>query len=156
MFASLLVQLVEYFAPESELTIERLSARELNASSAIRLLCDPMVLRGVRPRMAFGLLELAAAAVDGARKVAVPALTMVGSKEDFLRNKCIAQLHKSLAGEKTWREFEGGPHLLLHWQEADKVLAEVLTWIEARTGATVAVDMNCYAGGGAIISWKLL
>jgi alpha-beta hydrolase superfamily lysophospholipase len=138
LFASLLVRLVEFFAPESELTIERLSARELNASSAIRLLCDPMVLRGVRPRMAFGLLELAAAAVEAARKVTVPTLTMVGSKEDFLRNKCIAQLHKSLAGEKTWREFEGGPHLLLHWQEADKVLAEVLAWIEARIGKTAA------------------
>jgi acylglycerol lipase len=134
LFASLLVRIVEFFAPDSELTIERLSARELNASSAIRLLCDPMVLRGVRPRMAFGLLELAAAAVEAARKVAVPALTMVGSKEDFLRTKCIAQLHKSLAGEKTWREFEGGPHLLLHWQEADTVLAEVLAWIETRLG----------------------
>lgn len=134
MFASALVRLVEYFAPDGELTIERMSARELNASSAIRLLCDPMVLRGVRPRMAFGLLELAAAAVEAARKVTVPALTMVGSKEDFLRTKCIAQLHKSLAGEKTWREFEGGPHLLLHWQEADTVLAEVLAWIETRLG----------------------
>ena len=87
LFASLLVRLVEFFAPDSELTIERLSARELNASSAIRLLCDPMVLRGVRPGMAFGLLELAAAAVEAARKVTVPVLTMVGSKEDFLRTK---------------------------------------------------------------------
>lgn len=139
MLASLLVRLVEFFAPDSELTIERLSARELNASSAIRLLCDPMVLRGVRPRMAFGLLELAAAAVEAARKVTVPVLTMVGSKEDFLRNKCIAQLHKSLAGTKTWREFEGGPHLLLHWQEADKVLTEVLGWIEARLGCDAAI-----------------
>jgi alpha-beta hydrolase superfamily lysophospholipase len=139
LFASLLVRLVEFFAPESELTIERLSARELNASSAIRLLCDPMVLRGVRLRMAFGLLELAAAAVEAARKVSVPVLTMIGSKEDFLRNKCIAQLHRSLAGEKTWREFEGGPHLLLHWQEADKVLAEVLAWIEARIGTAQSI-----------------
>jgi alpha-beta hydrolase superfamily lysophospholipase len=145
MFASLLVRLVEYFAPDSELTIERLSARELNASSAIRLLCDPMVLRGVRPAMAFGLLELAAAAVEAARKVTVPVLTMVGSKEDFLRTKCIAQLHKSLTGEKTWREFEGGPHLLLHWQKSDKVLTEVLGWIEARLGADPKSVGNCGA-----------
>jgi alpha-beta hydrolase superfamily lysophospholipase len=132
LFASLLVRLVAFFAPDSELLIERLSARELTAASAIRLLCDPLVLRGVRPRMAFGLLELAAAAVEAARKISVPTLTMVGSKEDFLRNECIAQLHRSLAGDKSWREFEGGPHLLLHWQERDKVLAEILAWIEIR------------------------
>jgi len=137
LFASLIVRLIEFFAPRSEITIERLNARELGASAAIRLLCDPMVLRGIGPGMAFGLLELAAAAVDAARKVTVPALTMVGSKEDFLRNKCIAQLHRSLAGEKTWLEFEGGPHLLLHWREADKVLAEVFAWIEKRTAAAV-------------------
>lgn len=136
VFVSLLVRLVDFFAPESELIIERLSVRELSASAAIRLLCDPMVLRGVRPRMAFGLLELAATAMDAARKVAIPTLTMIGSREDFLRNQCIAQLHKSLAGEKAWHEFEGGPHLLLHWQKGDNVLAETLSWIEARLGTS--------------------
>jgi acylglycerol lipase len=135
LFASAVVRLIEFFAPRSEITVERLSARELGASAAIRLLCDPLVLRGIRPRMAFGLLELAAAAVDAARKVTVPALTMVGSKEDFLRTKCIAQLHRALAGDKTWLEFEGGPHLLLHWQDADKVLAEVFAWLDGRIRA---------------------
>ncbi|MGD0143977.1 MAG: alpha/beta fold hydrolase [Rhizomicrobium sp.] len=134
MFVSLLIRLIDRFVPDGELTIERMSARELTPAAAIRLLCDPMVLRGVRPRMAFGLLELAATAVDAARKVSVPALTMVGSKEDFLRTKCIAQLHKLLAGDKTWREFEGGPHLLLHWQNGSEVLCAVLAWIDARIG----------------------
>ena len=123
MFASLAIRLLAFFAPRSEITIERRSTRELTASAAIRLLCDPMVLRGIRPNMAFGLLELAVMAVDDARKVTIPTLTMVGSKENFVNTNCIAQLHKSLAGEKTWRKFEDGPHLLLHWTKADEVLA---------------------------------
>jgi acylglycerol lipase len=129
--ASLLVRTLNYFAPKSEITIERLSAKELSAAAAIRLLCDPLVLRGLGPRMAFGLLDLAATAVDEGHKVSVPTLTMVGSKEDFLKIGAIAYLHKSFAGDKTWREFEEGPHLLLHWRNADLVLDEVFAWIDA-------------------------
>jgi acylglycerol lipase len=132
MFASLLVGLLNFFAPKSEITIERLGTGELTAAAAIRLVCDPLVLRSIGPNMAFGLLELAASAVDKARKVTRPTLTMVGSKENFLNTKCIAQLHKSIAGEKSWHIFQGGPHLLLHWIEADSVLAKILAWIDAR------------------------
>ena len=64
---------------------ERISGWELTASSAIRLLSDPLVLRAARPATVFGLLELAAHAVDMAHRVRVPTLTMVGSKEDVLR-----------------------------------------------------------------------
>jgi hypothetical protein len=60
---------------------------------------------------------------------------MMGSKEDFLRTKCIAQLFKSLAGEKTWMEIEGGPHLLLHWQNGDNVMAQIFHWLDARLAA---------------------
>jgi hypothetical protein len=61
---------------------------------------------------------------------------MVGSQEDFLRIGCIARLYRAFAGDKTWREFDGGPHLLLHWRESDKVLAEIFSWIDARLPKT--------------------
>jgi acylglycerol lipase len=146
LLASLLVGLLNFFAPRSEITVERLSTRELAPAAAIRLLCDPMVLRSIRPKMAFGLLDLAATAVDEARKVRLPTLTMVGSKENFLNTNCIAQLHKSLAGEKTWCQFEGGPHLLLHWVLGDAVLARTMGWIrgqlECAQGMAVAVSQT--------------
>jgi alpha-beta hydrolase superfamily lysophospholipase len=132
LLASFALQLLNFFAPNGEVTLERLRTRELTPAAAIRLVCDPLVLRGVRPKMAFGLLELAVVAVEDARKVKLPTLTMVGSREDFVNTNCIKQLHRSLAGEKEWRRFEDGPHLLLHWTQAESVLNEVTDWIDGR------------------------
>jgi alpha-beta hydrolase superfamily lysophospholipase len=126
-----IARLLGRFAPESEIQLERLSGSELTATSAIRLLSDPLVLRGVRPKTAFGLLELAAHAVDMAHKVSVPTLTMVGSHDDVLRTACITRLHLSLKGEKEWESFEGGPHLLLHWAKGESVLSRALSFIDA-------------------------
>jgi alpha-beta hydrolase superfamily lysophospholipase len=130
MFGRFVARLLGRFAPESEIQLERRNGSELTATSAIRLWSDPLVLRGVRPKMAFGLLELAANAVDTAHKVSVPALTMVGSRDDVLRTACITRLHLSLKGEKAWESFADGPHLLLHWHEGDRVLARALAFID--------------------------
>jgi len=131
-FLSLAVRLWSFFAPKGEIDVVRISGREFTHAGAIRLLGDPMVLRSVRPAMASGLLELAVSTVGAARKVRAPALTMLGSKEDFLSARCVARLHANLAGEKTWRLFEGGPHLLFHWQRAADVIDGVMAWIEIR------------------------
>src|SRR5262249_24575296 len=118
--------------PRHHLVLERTTGWELHPSSAIRLLSDPMVLRGTSAEMLFGLLRLSMSAIDKARKVKIPTLTMVGSKDEVLRTACIRQLHKSLKGGKTWAEFEDGPHLLLHWKERAKVLDRMVSWIDAR------------------------
>lgn len=125
-----LIRVVSYFAPQSEINIERISGGDFTPAGAIRLLGDPLVLRGVRPAMAAGLFDLAVSTVSAAAKVNVPTLTMVGSKEDFLYTKCIARLHDALAGPKTCKEFEGGPHLLFHWQRADEVIDLTTDWLE--------------------------
>lgn len=124
-----LIRIADYFAPKGELNIERISGGEFTPAGAIRLLGDPLVLRSVRPKMASGLFDLAVTTVQAARRVRLPTLTMIGSKEDVLYAKCIARLHRALAGRNTWRVFEGGPHLLLHWQHASTVLDEITGWI---------------------------
>ena len=129
---ALALRLWHFFAPKGEIDVVRVSGREFSHAGAIRLLGDPMVLRSVRPAMASGLAELAVSTVSAARKVAVPALTLVGSREDFLSTRCIGNLHRNLAGQKAWRLFEGGPHLLFHWRRSDEVLEEVTGWLEAR------------------------
>jgi alpha-beta hydrolase superfamily lysophospholipase len=134
VMASFALRLLNFFAPNGEVTMERRSTRELTPAAAIRLVCDPLVLRGVRPKMAFGLLELAVVAVEDARKVRLPTLTMVGSREDFVNTNCIRQLHRSLAGQKDWRLFKDGPHLLLHWMESESVLTETMRWIDSKIG----------------------
>jgi alpha-beta hydrolase superfamily lysophospholipase len=134
----LLVRLWSLVAPKGEIDVVRLSGKEFTPAAAIRLLCDPMVLRSVRPAMASGLLELAVSTVVAARKVRVPALTLLGSKEDILYTTCIDALHRNLSGRKSFRVFDGGPHLLLHWQQKDDVLGAVIGWIEAELGASPA------------------
>jgi acylglycerol lipase len=135
LFGSALTRVLRFFAPNSGLVVERLSAWEFTPAAAIRLLSDPMVLRRIRPAALFGLFKLSRSAVDEAEHVRIPVLTMAGTKEDLLRLDCIRRLHDGLAGEKDWERFEGGPHLLLHWKHNDRVLDKVLAWLGARLTA---------------------
>ncbi|MEI9888901.1 MAG: alpha/beta hydrolase [Rhizomicrobium sp.] len=132
LFGSAITRVLRFFAPNSRVVVERLSAWEFTPAAAIRLLSDPMVLRRVRPATLFGLFKLSRSAVEEAGHVRIPTLTMVGSKEDVVRIACIERLHAGLGGEKTWQRFADGPHLLLHWKHNDRVLATVFGWIEAR------------------------
>ena len=132
MFGTLITRVLRFFAPNSGIVVERVSAWDFTPAAAIRLLSDPMVMRRIRPAALFGLFKLSRSAVDEAEHVRIPVLTMSGTKEDVLRLDCIRRLHDGLAGEKAWESFEGGPHLLLHWQHNDRVLDKVLSWLEAR------------------------
>jgi alpha-beta hydrolase superfamily lysophospholipase len=127
-----LIQLVSYFLPHSEINVERISCGEFTPAGAIRLLGDPLVLRSVRPPMASGLFDLAVSTGTVAKKVQVPTLTMVGSKEDILYTRCIERLHDALAGPKRFQVFEGGPHLLFHWNRAEEVVGQTIHWIEGQ------------------------
>ena len=135
LFGALIAPLMRFFTPDSGLVAVRLKAGEIKPSAADRLMNDPMVLHRIRPAMLLGLLDMVGAAVDAARHVHVPVLTMAGSKDDLIGILHIAWLHKSLAGEKEWIRFEDGPHLLLHWQQRERVLNKVFSWIATRLAA---------------------
>ena len=137
---STLTRVLHNILPNSGIVIERMSAWDFTPAAAIRLLGDPLVLRSIRPAILFGLFKLSRSAVDEAEHVHVPVLTLIGSKEDVMREACIARLHQGLGGEKEWAAFDGGPHLLLHWKHNDRVLEKVLSWIDRRlTQATPRV-----------------
>jgi acylglycerol lipase len=133
---SAVLRAVRWLAPVGAVVCERVSGRELTAGAAIRLLMDPLILRMVRPNMLFGLAGLAQSAVDEAHAVHVPTLTMAGTKDDFVRVGCMKQLHRRFAGAKEWATFDGGPHLLLHWQHGERVVAHAIGWMERRMAAT--------------------
>lgn len=115
---------------KAELVVERLNSSDLSASSAIRLLSDPMVMRSMNADLLDGVITLAYSAVDAASRVTVPTLTMVGAKDDLLRRDCIFQLHRNLAGPKSWADIKDGPHLLLHWTRGTEVLRTARRWME--------------------------
>jgi len=115
---------------KTELVVERLDSSDLSASAAIRLLGDPMVMRSINADLLEGVIGLAYSAVDTAKNVTVPTLTMVGDKDDLLRRDCILQLHQNLAGPKAWADIKDAPHLLLHWTRGKEVLRTARRWME--------------------------
>jgi len=115
---------------EAELVVERLDNAELSAAAAIRLFGDPMVMRSINGRLLDGVIALAHSAVETARQVRVPSLTLVGAKDDLLRRDCVFQLYSNLAGPKSWGEIKDAPHLLLHWKRGKEVLRTARRWIE--------------------------
>ena len=147
LFGSALMRALRFVLPKAGLVVERISGWDFTPGAAIRLLGDPMVLRRIRPAMLFGLFKLARSAVDEAEHVRIPSLTMIGSREDVVREACIARLHRNLAGAKDWAAFQGGPHLLLHWKHNDRVLGRVFSFIDARLADAAAPYK---IGGGAI------
>jgi alpha-beta hydrolase superfamily lysophospholipase len=132
MFYHLLARLTRTLTGDSEVVFERISGWELSPASAIRLLGDPLVTRGIKAEQFAGLVNLGYTAVSEAKKVTVPALTLVAGKDDLLRQGCIRRLHNNLGGDKTWNLVEDGPHLLLHWKRGDVVLREARHWMNNR------------------------
>jgi alpha-beta hydrolase superfamily lysophospholipase len=132
MFGTVITRVLRFFAPHSGIVVERLSAWDFTPAAAIRLLSDPMVMRRIRPAALLGLFKLSRSAVDEAEHVRIPVLTLVGTREDVLRLDCIRRLYDGLAGDKDWKSFPGGPHLLLHWKHSDRVLEKVFSWLDAR------------------------
>ena len=129
-FYGWLIFFFRQFGGESELVFERLDSSNLTASAAIRLLGDPLVMRSVSAEILEGVIALARSAVDAARQVEAPTLTMVGGKDDLLRRDCILQLHENLAGPRAWADIADGPHLLLHWKRGGEVMRTARRWIE--------------------------
>lgn len=129
-FYSWLMTALGLLAGKSELVVERNNANELAPAAAIRLLGDPMVMQAIRADLLAGVIAMGYCAVDAAKNVTIPALTMMAGKDDLLRGDCVRQLHENLAGEKDWLALKDGPHLLLHWEHGGVVLRRARRWIE--------------------------
>ncbi len=113
-----------------EVVMQRVQCAELAPASAIRLLSDPLVLRGLRPDLLAGLIRLSVSAVAAARRVRVPALVLAGTGEDLLRIACIRALHDNLRGPKQWELVDEAPHLLLHWERGAEILARAVAFMD--------------------------
>jgi pimeloyl-ACP methyl ester carboxylesterase len=125
-------------ALQSEIFVERTSAKDLTAAAAIRLLGDPLVMQSIRPALLDGVIAMGYAAVDAASKVYIPTLTLIAGKDDLLRGECVRQLHDNLKGPKKWAPIEDAPHLLLHWRKGNVVIGYVRRWIGRRLNTRIS------------------
>ena len=117
---------------DAELVFERLSGWELTPAAAIRLLGDPLVMRRIPPEMLCGMATLALTAVNEAKLVNVPVLTMVGARDELVRQSCIRRLFDNLSGPKSWLVVADAPHLLLHWRRSGEVLRKATRWMSTQ------------------------
>jgi alpha-beta hydrolase superfamily lysophospholipase len=131
-FYNWLVALLGLLAGKSEIVVERNTTNELAPAAAIRLLGDPMVMQAIRADLLSGVIAMGYAAVEAAKSVTIPSLTMMAGRDDLLRATCVKQLHDNLGGEKDWVALKNGPHLLLHWEHGGIVRRLARRWIEKR------------------------
>lgn len=129
---TLAARVMQALGARADFFVERVNCDDLASDAAIRLLADPLVVRRITPTLLGGLVKLGTRAFDVAPDVNVPTLTLVGTREDVSPLSSIRGLHKRLKGDAAFREFDGGPHLLLHWRERDRVLETIGEWIESR------------------------
>ena len=128
---ALLAAAVHLVAGDSEIVFERLAGWDLTPAAAIRLIGDPLVMRRIKSQMLCGMVELAGSAVTKASCVSTPVLTMVGARDELVRQACVRRLFDNLAGEKCWRVVPDAPHLLLHWRRSNEILREAVAWMTA-------------------------
>lgn len=126
---ALLTRALQTLGGRADVFVERVAAGDLTSDAAIRLIADPLVLRRITPALLGGLVRLGQRAYDGAAKVTIPTLTLIGTREDVSALACIRGLHHRFPGDAALQEFEGGPHMLLHWKERDAVLQAIVDWI---------------------------
>jgi alpha-beta hydrolase superfamily lysophospholipase len=138
--ASWVARLLVRAAPSVELVFTRLSGWELTLGAALRLLFDPLILRGLRPHMFFGLIRLAAGEVNAASKVRTPVLTLMGARDDILLRNCVRTVHQKFMGQKEQQDFPDGPHMLLHWTHRKLVLKKIIYWLQERMRSATVVD----------------
>lgn len=127
---ALATRALQSLGARADVFVERVNSDDLSSDGAIRLLADPLVLRRITPALLGGLVRLGQRAFDGAGTVAVPTLTLVGTREDVSALSCIRGLHKRFRADATLLEFKGGPHMLLHWRGRDAVLKSIVDWID--------------------------
>ncbi|MEQ1867632.1 MAG: alpha/beta fold hydrolase [Micropepsaceae bacterium] len=121
----------------ADVLVERTNADGLMADAAIRLFTDPLVLRRISPALVCGIFRLGLSAYDDAPAVTAPTLTLVGSGEDVSPLRCIRALHRRFPVDASLVEFQGGPHMLLHWVRRDAVLDTIAKWLRERPGAPI-------------------
>lgn len=128
----LVARALETLGARADFFVERINADGLTADAAIRLLADPLVLRRISPALVCGMYRLGLSSVDDAPAVTAPTLTLVGSREDVSPLRCIRALHRRLPADASLVEFEGGPHMLLHWTGRETVLNTIGKWLGER------------------------
>lgn len=91
---------------------------------------DPLVIGAPSSREFMGLIRIMDRAVEAAPRVTHPTLVLYGDKDEVTPPAPVDAAFQALAGDKTFRRYPEGWHLLFRDLQAEIVWADVADWIE--------------------------
>ena len=94
---------------------------------------DPLVIGAPSSREFMGLIRIMDRAVDAAPRVTHPTLVLYGDKDEVTPPAPVDAAFQALAGDKTFRRYPEGWHLLFRDLQAKVVWADVANWIEEQS-----------------------
>lgn len=110
----------------------------IQASDNIELLIalgrDPYYLRPPSAREIYGLVRVADLAAEAADDVGLPALLLLGEKDQIVPNKRVRRVFERLDGPREVIEYPEGWHLLFRDLQAGRVWRDVADWTLAQSG----------------------
>lgn len=97
---------------------------------------DPYYLRPPSAREIFGLVRVVDRAAEAAPSVDLPALLLLGDKDQIIPHAAVSRVFARLKGEKETIRYPEGWHLLFRDLQAERVWRDVADWIDARLAAS--------------------
>ncbi|MEM0921889.1 MAG: alpha/beta fold hydrolase [Pseudomonadota bacterium] len=93
---------------------------------------DPLYLSPPSAREIFGLVRVVDRAEGAAAEVDIPALMLIGEKDQILPRRSVEEVFARLAGPQETRIYPDGWHLLFRDLQARRVWQDVADWVLAR------------------------
>ena len=89
---------------------------------------DPLYLSPPSAREIFGLVRVTDRAYDAAPRVRLPALMLLGEKDQIVPNKTVREVFRTLTGPRKVLSYPKGWHLLFRDLQAERVWTDVADW----------------------------
>lgn len=94
---------------------------------------DPLVMKETRIEVLYGLSNLMDKAFDSAGRIRASSLILYGEKDEVIPRQPVFDFYKRLPSESLGGQrmilYENGYHMLLRDLQAEKVLTDIVAWI---------------------------
>ncbi|HUF57269.1 MAG TPA: alpha/beta fold hydrolase [Thermohalobaculum sp.] len=119
-------------APEKRYTGEGLVEIQASDNRAVleALGRDPLYLAPPSAREFLGMIRVTDLAHGAAGRVAMPALLLIGAKDEIVPNRTVEKVFARLAGPRQVVRYPDGWHLLFRDLQAPRVWADVADWVK--------------------------
>jgi len=135
--------------PETRFTGEgvvRIQASD-NIEMLRRMARDPYYLRPPSAREMMGLVRVTDMAADAAETVRLPALLLLGARDEIVPERAVRRVFARLGGARETHVYPDGWHLLFRDLQAGAVWRDVAAWVLERDAAAGYAGPVCGATG---------